>query len=57
VIDVAKLLAKWRRHNAERSAKGYWREYRERPGVQARRAENNRAYRARRKARLEELFA
>lgn len=57
MIDVAKLLAKWRRHNAERSAKGYWREYRERPGVQARRAENNRAYRARRKARLEELFA
>ncbi len=34
MIDEKKLrnlLARWRRHNAERTATGYWREYREHP--------------------------
>ncbi len=48
-------VLRWRRHNAERSAACYWRDYRETHRVQ--RAANNRAYRARKQAYLEDLFA
>ncbi len=50
-----KGIAAGRRHNAERSVTCYWRDYRERHLAQ--RAANSRAYRARKKAYLEELFA
>jgi hypothetical protein len=51
------LLARWRRHNRERGARGYWRDYRERSGVREQRAANQRAYYARRKKYLDELWA
>ena len=51
----AKGRAACRRHNAERSARCYWRDYRETHREQTN--ANSRACRARRKAYLEELFA
>jgi hypothetical protein len=53
--DGEKLMREWRRHNVERMVTCYFREYRRQHLAQ--RAANNRAYRARKKAYLEELFS
>jgi hypothetical protein len=54
-IRYRRQVAQWRRHNAERSANGYFRDYQE--THRAQRAENSRAYRDRRRAYLAELWS
>jgi hypothetical protein len=53
--DFCKRSVVWRTHNAERAATGYWSRYG--ANNRARIAGNSRAYRARRKAYFEALFA
>jgi hypothetical protein len=53
--DFRKRSVVWRTHNAERTATGYWSRYR--ATNRARIAANSRAYRARRRAYFEALFA